>query len=307
MNSHGDERKISLKADLSSATAEEITRLCLDLPLTVLKVTYWNNFPPWEVPERRINDNLGVFVDSGFLRFRTGGAERILKRGDCVIVPEYQAHDFGLVPGKGAVAYYIFHALHDNIASWNPFEGFDTPFLRPEYPDFFLASLRRIAALREFSSRASCLLLEDLLRQFFVECICSGHFHPRLRKFSDPRIPEVLNFIYRNASSNLSVLDIANHIGIREVRFRRIFRENIGASPLEFLTRVRLNHAMRLLARYDYPLSRIAQESGFSSESYFCAVFQKKMHCSPSYWRTSFENGTENRIPRKTALESRAR
>jgi len=71
MNSHGDERKISLKTELSPATAEEIIRLCHDFPLTVLKVTFWNNYPPWEVPERRINDNLGLFVDSGFLRFRT--------------------------------------------------------------------------------------------------------------------------------------------------------------------------------------------------------------------------------------------
>ena len=82
MNSHGDERKISLKEELSPGTAEEMIRLCRDFPLTVLKVTFWNNFPPWEVPERRINDNLGLFVDSGFLRFRTGGEERILSRGD---------------------------------------------------------------------------------------------------------------------------------------------------------------------------------------------------------------------------------
>ena len=138
--------------------------------------------------------------------------------------------------------------------------------------------------------------MENLLRLFFVECVSAGRFHPRLRKFSDPRMPEVLGFIYRNLASNLTVLDIASHIGIREVRLRRIFRENIGSGPQEFLTRVRLNHAMSLLARYDYPLSRIAEESGFSSESYFCAVFQKRMRCSPSRWRTSFENGTENRI-----------
>lgn len=296
MNSHGDERKISLKTELSPATAEEIIRLCHDFPLTVLKVTFWNNYPPWEVPERRINDNLGLFVDSGFLRFRTGGVERILCRGDCVIIPEYQAHDFGLVPGKGAVGYYIFHVLYDNIASWNPFEGFDTPFLRPEHPEFYRTALRRIAALRDYSPRSSCLLMENLLRLFFVECVSAGRFHPRLRKFSDPRMPEVLGFIYRNLASNLTVLDIASHIGIREVRLRRIFRENIGSGPQEFLTRVRLNHAMSLLARYDYPLSRIAEESGFSSESYFCAVFQKRMRCCPSRWRTSFENGTENRI-----------
>ena len=148
-------------------------------------------------------------------------------------------------------------------------------------------------------------LTGHILRQFFVECVCSGHFHPRLRKFSDPRIPELLNFIYRNIASNLTVLDIAKHIEIKEVRLRKIFRENIGSSPLEFIMRARLNHAMRLLARYDYPLSRIAEESGFSSESYFCAVFQKKMHCSPSRWRISFENGTENRILQKTTPESR--
>lgn len=304
MNSHGDERKISLKEELSPGTAEEMIRLCRDFPLTVLKVTFWNNFPPWEVPERRINDNLGLFVDSGFLRFRTGGEERILSRGDCVIVPEYQAHDFGLVPGKGGVGYYIFHVLSDDIAAWNPFEGFDTPFLRPDHPDFYLSTLRRIAALRDHSPRSSSLLMENLLRLFFSECVCQEKFHPRLRKFSDPRIPELLGFIYRNITSNLTVLDLASRIGIREVRLRKIFHENLGSSPLEFITRARLNHAMRLLARYDYPLSRIAEESGFSSESYFCAVFQKRMHCSPSRWRTSFENGTENRIIRYPSPES---
>ena len=61
-------------------------------------------------------------------------------------------------------------------------------------------------------------------------------------------------------------------------------------TPVKYLLKVRLNYAMELLASSNETIKEIAKECGFSSESYFVKVFQKKMSISPSDFRRKRKN-----------------
>lgn len=82
------------------------------------------------------------------------GEERILRRGDAMIVPEFIPHSFGLADGCGASQHFIAHALTGDVAGANPFGCFASPFLHPEHTEAVLTRLETIVAVRNTSPDA---------------------------------------------------------------------------------------------------------------------------------------------------------
>jgi len=67
--------------------------------------------------------------------------------------------------------------------------------------------------------------------------------------------------------------------------WKRIFRRETNLLPNEYIHRLRLMHAVRLLLRYNYKLERIATESGFHSTSYLCSSFLRFFKMTPESFR----------------------
>lgn len=63
------------------------------------------------------------------------------------------------------------------------------------------------------------------------------------------------------------------------------FTRNFGCSPISYLCKVRINASRELLASTDYSITKIAQVSGFSSQSYFAQCFQKYCNMTASAYR----------------------
>ena len=63
------------------------------------------------------------------------------------------------------------------------------------------------------------------------------------------------------------------------------FRRYLGASPTEYINRLRLNYAANLLSRSDEKIVNIAMESGFDNLSHFYHLFKKEYGFSPADFR----------------------
>jgi len=87
------------------------------------------------------------------------------------------------------------------------------------------------------------------------------------------QIAGTTRFIARHYRESISVQDIADGIGLHPKYLMRIFKKQIGASVWEYLTRLRLSHAQRLLITTDMKVLDVAMESGFSSAAPFYAAF----------------------------------
>ena len=281
-------KKLSLKEDISKGQAELMARIWNSMPFSVLDIAYWNCVKPWNILERKINDNFCVFIESGAMRFRYRDEERILQQGDVVIIPEFEPHSFGLTASSESVSHFVFHALFDNVVRENPFYFFDSPFQKLSSADSFLENLRRIVMMRAHHPETAALQMESLFKDFLLEKAYNGHFIMKEAEYSDQRIPAALKYINNNFTSNISIGDIAAHVGLKEVRFRRLFNNDIGISPSVFLVRKRISHAKQLLIRDKCTVAKAALSSGFSSESYFCTVFQQVNKCTPSQFRKMF-------------------
>jgi AraC-like DNA-binding protein len=72
--------------------------------------------------------------------------------------------------------------------------------------------------------------------------------------------------------------------------FSRVFRDSFGCSPLEYVTRRRVEHAQGLMLSGDAPLSQIALDCGFADQAHFSRLFHRVVGESPRSWRRARSN-----------------
>jgi AraC-like DNA-binding protein len=80
---------------------------------------------------------------------------------------------------------------------------------------------------------------------------------------------------------------LAERVGMSRSVFALRFRETVGATPMEYLTRWRMLLAADRLKNSSDGLSAIAQSLGYESESAFGKAFRRMMGCSPRQYTRS--------------------
>lgn len=103
----------------------------------------------------------------------------------------------------------------------------------------------------------------------------------------DERISRAIAHLHRSYSQPVSVNEMAAHAHLSSSRFRRLFHQRTGFSPLEYLTRLRLNHASQLMAETALSIAEIARAVGYEDPLYFSRLFRRKMGVSPTEFRQS--------------------
>lgn len=75
--------------------------------------------------------------------------------------------------------------------------------------------------------------------------------------------------------------------------FTRRFREEVGVSPLRWLTQQRIERARRLLEQTDLPVERIAADAGFGTAASLRQLLHGALGVSPSVYRNTFRGSSE--------------
>ena len=82
-------------------------------------------------------------------------------------------------------------------------------------------------------------------------------------------------------NGTLSVSEISRELYINQTYLRKMFKEEMGMTLLEYLTKYRMHMAKQLLLTTDYNHSQIAELVGYNDVSYFSKCFKKYYHVSP--------------------------
>ena len=102
---------------------------------------------------------------------------------------------------------------------------------------------------------------------------------------------KMLEYIRQHYREDISLEDLANHVGFHPNYLSRAFRKRIGQSYLECIHKERLKEAKKMLLETNYTIEYIAEEMGYNSSSQFARVFRKYEGVSPSVYRISTERG----------------
>lgn len=107
------------------------------------------------------------------------------------------------------------------------------------------------------------------------ENLTSAHFYIRT----------ALTYIYEHYSEAISIQELSARCCISESHFRRLFRQVVGISPLEYIQHYRIRQACHLIYLNHEPINMIARRTGYRSLSSFNRQFQQYMHSSPTSYR----------------------
>ncbi len=104
------------------------------------------------------------------------------------------------------------------------------------------------------------------------------------------RINKVLDYIEKNLDKDLSLDTIAQSASFSKYHFHRIFQSVVGESLNQYILRVKLEKAARLLVLEELSITEIALKCGFSTTSTFSRAFKNKYKESPTYWKKNLAN-----------------
>ncbi|TCH99116.1 AraC family transcriptional regulator [Roseococcus sp. SYP-B2431] len=89
------------------------------------------------------------------------------------------------------------------------------------------------------------------------------------------------------AGEETSLGEAAAQAGLSPFHFLRVFSRTLGVTPHQYLLRVRLDRAARLLGETELPVTEVAFEAGYADLSNFVRAFGRAAGMSPRAFRRS--------------------
>ena len=102
---------------------------------------------------------------------------------------------------------------------------------------------------------------------------------------SPTSIQKALLYMHSHFKENPKMGEVAKMLYLNENYFCTLFKEHIGETYKDYLKKLKLEHAKKLIINTDIPLTQISLECGYSSHSNFNRDFKKFFDISPSEMR----------------------
>ncbi len=191
---------------------------------------------------------------------------------------------------------------------------FSTQFCRDYYPNLSRLRLRQPLLTREEDPALYAQLLEGMLVMFeslgrrgkgyplavaaalnhlayaLVRHSSSEFVTPSSLSWEERRRARMMNvvaYVQEHYAGSPSLTQLAQQEGVEASYLSHFIRDTFGISFREYVTRLRLEHALRLIGGSDLRLADVCAESGFSDYRYFTKAFQDAFGLSPQQMRDS--------------------
>lgn len=253
-----------------------------------------------------------VYVARGTGLHRVGGAAapHAIGEGDCFVVAPGETHAYS---GTDELALWNILFLPDLVRDTWPhlrelpgLTGFLLlePLFRAE--DGFRERLRVPLAEREAVAATVAAIAAELsgkppgfrlvAKARFIELLVRL---ARLHQAGAASLPatgrltaveQAIAYMESRFADALRLEDVAHHVWLSPGYFSELFRATTGSPPSDYLMRIRLDAAKRLLRGSARSVTDIALSTGFCDSSHFAKAFRAREGLSPVAWRRSAGN-----------------
>ena len=102
----------------------------------------------------------------------------------------------------------------------------------------------------------------------------------------DPASRKAVRFMLDNFASPININDIVTATGLNRRQITYALRKELGKPPAELLEDIRIENACKLLEKTNYPVKRVAYETGLGTALRLQRIFRKRFATTPSAWRS---------------------
>ena len=134
------------------------------------------------------------------------------------------------------------------------------------------------------------------LKELLIRLMQSQHLGQILNQpdnTNKTRLHFVLNYISQNLTEKLAIDTLSRKAYLSRNMFFKMFREQFGLSPLEYINRERIKLAKNLLAENNVSVSEVSQRCGFNDTNYFVRLFHKMEGVTPRAYRQACRRSCE--------------
>jgi AraC-like DNA-binding protein len=132
-------------------------------------------------------------------------------------------------------------------------------------------------------AKLSELMFVEALRRY-VETLPPGG-SGWLAGVRDAQIGRALALLHAEPGRDWTVDDLAREVALSRSTLAERFAALVGEPPMQYLTRWRLALAAQTLRSSNRAITRVAEESGYESESSFNRAFKREFGMPPATWR----------------------
>lgn len=239
-----------------------------------------------------------VYVESGIVTFWIGEKQFTLSEGNGVFINSKVLHRFyspaeAVIPNFVCMPFFIaaqdsfiYHKYILPVISSLSFQIF---YAKISWQAKALSIIKQIIAVQNCTSSRE-LATSSLLQMLWLEIYENADIkytkdHTNDSASSQARLQLMMQYIHQNYMHDISLDAIAGHAKISKSTVLNLFRKYLHIAPINYLINYRLNEAARLLSNTEKKINTISDETGFNNVDYFCRLFKKHYHLTPTEYR----------------------
>lgn len=264
-----------------------------------------------------------VSQGSCWLSLQQGSEPSRLAPGDCWLLPRGTAHILRDHPhtavrpydevrskkARGVLRHARGKGASTTIIVGNfTFDGQSGQWLTDALPELItfrmdqgnssaMQTILQILALESRTeSMGSAVVVSRLADILFVQAIraYAGKAGPRgagwLKAIGDQQLRFALSAMHEAVEKRWTVASLASAAGMSRSGFAARFKEVLGESPMEYLTRWRVYKATQFLREGGLKVAKVASLVGYESDGAFNKTFKRTMGIAPGAYRASFSS-----------------
>jgi AraC-like DNA-binding protein len=143
-----------------------------------------------------------------------------------------------------------------------------------------------------------CLIV--LLRQHLMR---DGEASPLFAALHDQRLAHAVAAVLDDPAAAHTLETLARRAGMSRTAFAERFSQVFGQGPIDFVQKVRLRIAAKLLATTNLPVKVISTSIGYASRSYFSRAFRAAYGTDPTGFRAA-GGGRDDRLESDTGASA---
>lgn len=250
------------------------------------------------------------YVTEGTAEVCIYGKTHSLREGNLYIIPAFTTHT-DICDSR--FSHYYVHIYEDAKVSFeNLTDNYDFPFeiegneldrtLFEILCDHNQGMILKHSDPRLYDNEHSLIECVRLNRNLpaYVRLESMGIIYSLLSRFvkaatpkyqsTDIRIKSALKKIQMEIGKTIPVNELAGQACMSTDHFIRLFRQEVGMTPVQFMIERRMTSARLMLATESMPIKMIAYRLGYDNISYFSRVFKRHTGMTPLEYRHSFNH-----------------
>ncbi len=237
--------------------------------------------------EEGAEQNILIICTAGQGWFELDGRRRTLRSGQALLIPKSKPHAYGASQRNPWTIQWLHFTGEDASYYITLMKSGYTLNVHHE----IMPKIERLFAdvYGSFSggfNQQNMICASQIIRHLLGLLFFNNKaFSPAAVSIAARKLEPVVRYMRKHLDQSLTVGQMARQAGLSAPHFSRLFRQEVGFSPMEYFIHLKIQRACRLLTLTSLRVKEIGSRLGYSDQYYFSRIFHKIMGISPAAYR----------------------